>query len=101
MTKYEVIEKIMKSTKISEEEKVRTIKTFLLGWLKDDDLSWLWENEKKEVELFKVLCGLGYDEYKIENNKYYSRYVDNTYGSMEWEEIAKGTFESNIPYFEN
>lgn len=44
MTKYEVIEKIMNSTKCDEEHKVNTIQTYLLGWLEIDDIKWLWEN---------------------------------------------------------
>ena len=43
MNKFEVLEKIMGSEKLKENEKVNTIKTFLLGWLEEDDLKWIWE----------------------------------------------------------
>ena len=43
MNKFEVLEKIMDSEKLKENEKVNTIKTFLLGWLEEDDLKWIWE----------------------------------------------------------
>lgn len=45
LSKYEVIKKIMESQKINEEEKVRCIKTFLLGWLEAEDIEWLWREE--------------------------------------------------------
>ena len=43
MSKFEVLEKIMGSEKLKENEKVNTIQTFLLGWLEEDDLKWIWE----------------------------------------------------------
>lgn len=43
MSKYEILEKIMDSAKLSENEKVDTIKTFLLGWLTEENLKWIWE----------------------------------------------------------
>ena len=43
MSKYEVIEKIMNSNKMDEVGKVDTIQRFLLHWLTEDDLKWIWE----------------------------------------------------------
>ena len=43
MSKFEVLEKIMGSEKLKEKEKIDTIKTYLLGWLEEDDLKWIWE----------------------------------------------------------
>lgn len=45
MTKYEVIEKIMGSNKIDENNKVYYIEMFLKGWNTENDIKWLWEEE--------------------------------------------------------
>lgn len=43
MNKYEVIEKIMQSTKVDKEKKLYYIQSFLMNWLEKDDIKWLWE----------------------------------------------------------
>lgn len=43
MGKYEVIKKIMDSTKINENDKVYTIEMFLKGWWTENDTKWVWE----------------------------------------------------------
>lgn len=43
MTKYEVIEKIMNSNKIDEDDKVYFIQSFLLNWSTEEKLKWIWE----------------------------------------------------------
>lgn len=45
MTKYEVIEKIMGSKHVDENDKVFFIESFLKGWITVDDIKWLWEAE--------------------------------------------------------
>lgn len=43
MSRYEVIKRIMESTKLNEEDKVYKIALFLKGWLSVEQLSWIWE----------------------------------------------------------
>lgn len=43
MSKYEVIEKIMESTKINKNDKVYYIEMFLKGWHTEEEMKWIWE----------------------------------------------------------
>ena len=43
MSKYEVIKKIIDSTKIDESDKVYHIEMFLKGWFNENDVRWVWE----------------------------------------------------------
>ena len=43
MSKYEVIKKIMESTKINENDKVYYIEMFLKGWHTENEIKWIWE----------------------------------------------------------
>ena len=45
MSKYEVIEKIMGSTRINKDDKVYAIKMYLTGWYTEREIEWLWEQE--------------------------------------------------------
>lgn len=43
MSKYEVIKKVMESTKINESDKVYTIEMFLKGWYTEEQIKWIWD----------------------------------------------------------
>ena len=43
MSKYEIIKKVMESTKINEDCKVYTIEMFLKGWYTEEQMKWIWE----------------------------------------------------------
>lgn len=43
MSKYEVVKKIMESSKIGEKDKVYYIEMFLKGWYTEKDIEWIWE----------------------------------------------------------
>lgn len=44
MSKYEVIKKIVESTKnLNEDDKVYIIEMFLKGWFEENDIKWVWE----------------------------------------------------------
>ena len=45
MSKYEIIKRIMDSTRIDESGKVCAIETFLKGWYTEEDLEWIWKDE--------------------------------------------------------
>lgn len=45
MSKYEVIAKIMGSTRINEDDKVYAIKMFLMGWYTEQNIEWIWVEE--------------------------------------------------------
>lgn len=42
-SQYQVIEKIMNSTKINEFDKIRAIEQFLKGWWTENEIAWIWE----------------------------------------------------------
>ena len=42
MSKYEVIKKIMESTRINEDDKVYAIEMFIKGWYTAQNLEWIW-----------------------------------------------------------
>lgn len=44
MNKYEVIKKVMESTKISEDSKVYIIEMFLKGWFTEEQIEWVLED---------------------------------------------------------
>ena len=39
---YEVIKKVMDSTRINEDDKVYTIEMFLKGWYTEQNIEWIW-----------------------------------------------------------
>lgn len=43
MSKYEVIKSVVGSNKLSEDNKVWSIKMFLMGWLTEEEMKWIWE----------------------------------------------------------
>lgn len=43
MSKYEVIKKIMESTKINEDDKLYYIEMFVKGWHTEEEMEWIWE----------------------------------------------------------
>lgn len=45
MNKYQVIKKIMNSTKIDDDNKVYYIEMFLKGWHTEEEIKWIWGNE--------------------------------------------------------
>ena len=42
MTKYHVIEKIMNSARINEDDKVYAITMYLKGWYTEQNIEWIW-----------------------------------------------------------
>lgn len=42
MDKYEVIKKVMESTRINEDDKVYAIEMFLKGWYTKKQIEWIW-----------------------------------------------------------
>ena len=43
MTEYEVIKKSTESEKIDENDKVYSIRSFLLHWITEEQIKWIWE----------------------------------------------------------
>lgn len=43
MNKYKIIERIVTSKTINEDDKVYHIEMFLKGWSTEEDLKWIWE----------------------------------------------------------
>lgn len=42
MSKYEVIKKVMESTRINKNDKVYAIEMFLKGWYTEQSIEWIW-----------------------------------------------------------
>lgn len=42
MSKYNVIQKIMETNKLSENDKVYYVEIFLKGWHTEEELKWIW-----------------------------------------------------------
>lgn len=51
MSKYEVVKKIMESNKIDENKKLYYIQSYLLNWLTEENLKWLWQYEENVEEV--------------------------------------------------
>lgn len=45
MSKYEVIEAIMGSSRINEDDKVYAIEMFLKGWYTEQNIEWVWAKD--------------------------------------------------------
>ena len=43
MSKYEVIKKIMESTRINEDDQSYYIEMVMKGWCTEEDIKWIWE----------------------------------------------------------
>jgi len=43
MSKYEVIKRIMESTRINEDDQVYYIEMFIKGWHTEEEIKWIWE----------------------------------------------------------
>lgn len=46
MSKYEVIKKVMESTRVCEDDKVYAIEMFLKGWYTEQNIEWIWVKEE-------------------------------------------------------
>ena len=46
MSKYEVIKKVMESTRVCEDDKVYAIEMFLKGWYTEQNIEWIWVEEE-------------------------------------------------------
>ena len=44
MSKYEVIKRVMESTRINDDDKVYAIEMFLKGWYTEKQIEWIWED---------------------------------------------------------
>lgn len=42
MSKYEVIKRVMDSTRINEDDKVYAIEMYLKGWYTEQNIEWIW-----------------------------------------------------------